>query len=228
MERAIRPLLAYRDVWLIGGGGKTTLMFRLAAAWARRAETVLCATTTQILPPPPAVCPDLRVADFAPLVADLRHRPAPLVTVARRIERGKCRGFSPAETLLLTAEADHLLVEADGSAGRPLKAHAPHEPVIAPGATCVVAVVGGWCVGAPLEAPHVHRPERFAALCGRPRGATLGAADVAGVILHEEGWLRAVPRAAAFHVVITGAEQGLFRALMRHPKSVRLTGIHRA
>lgn len=224
----MNPLLDHHDVWLIGGGGKTTLMFQLAAAWASRGEATICTTTTQIWPPRPEQCPDLRVADVASLVADLRRRPSSLVTVASRLEDGKCRGFSADDTLSLQAAAHHLVVEADGAAGRPVKAHAPHEPVIAAGAACVVAVVGSWCVGAPLDSSNVHRPERFATLSGRPPGSRITADDVARVILHEEGWLRAVPPGAAFHVVVTGLDQGIARSLALHPRARRLAGVHHA
>jgi probable selenium-dependent hydroxylase accessory protein YqeC len=223
----VNALLEYRDVWLIGGGGKTTLMYRLAAAWAARHETVICTTTTRILPPTADQCSDLRVDGPAALVADLRRRPAPVVTLASAIQDGKCLGFSADEALSFKTEADRLVVEADGSAGRPVKAHAPHEPVLAAGASCVAAMVGSWCVGAPLDAAHVHRPERFAALSGRPLGSTVTAGDVANVILHEKGWLRSVPPAAAFHVVVTGGDTGIIRALEHHPHSHRLAGIHR-
>jgi len=223
----VNELLRYGDVWLMGGGGKTTLMFRLAAAWAARHETVLCTTTTRIRPPTAEQCPDLRVDSLPPLVADLRRRPAPVVTVAGAIRDGKCVGFSADEALSLKTEAHRLVVEADGSAGRPVKAHAPHEPVLATAASCVTAVVGSWCVGAPLDANHVHRPERFAALSGRPPGSAVTADDVAHVILHEEGWLRTVPPTAAFHVVVTGGDAGIIRSLQRHPRAGRLAGVHR-
>ena len=222
----MNELLQYRDVWLIGAGGKTTLMFRLAAAWAARDETVLCTTTTRIRPPTAEQCPDLRVNSLAPLVADLRHRPAPVVTAVSRIENGKCHGFSADEAFSLKTEADHLVVEADGASRRPVKAHAPHEPVLTSAASCVVAVVGSWCVGAPLDADHVHRPERLAALTGRPLGSAVTANDVANVILHDEGWQRTVPTTADFHVVVTGADAGIIRALKRHPHAGRLAGIH--
>lgn len=222
----MNELLQYRDVWLIGGGGKTTLMFRLAAAWAARHETVLCTTTTRILRPTAEQCPDLRVDSLAALAADLRHRPAPVVTVASRIQDGKCLGFSANEALSLKTAANRLVVEADGSAGRAIKAHAPHEPVLATAASCVAAVVGAWCVGAPLDADHIHRPERFSALARRPLGSTVTAADVANVILHEEGWLLTVPQTAAFHVVVTGGDAGIIRALELHPLASRLAGVH--
>lgn len=222
----MKDLLRYRDVWLIGAGGKTTLMVRLAAAWAARDQRVLCTTTTRIWPPGADQRLDLRVNSLVPLVADLRQRPGSVVTAVRCILDGKCHGFAPDEALSLAAETDHLVVEADGSAGRPVKAHAPYEPVLAASASCVVALVGSWCVGAPLDAQHVHRPDRFAALTGRRLGSSVTAADVATVILSEQGWLRAVPRKAAFHVVVTGGNAGIIRALERHPRAGQLAGVH--
>ena len=58
-----------------------------------------------------------------------------------------------------------MLAEADGSAGRPLKAHAPHEPVIPPEAGNVILVVGASGFGRPIREA-AHRPERYAALAG--------------------------------------------------------------
>lgn len=219
-------LLDYHDVWLIGGGGKTTLMFKLAAAWAARGERTICATTTKIWVPKPDQCHDLRVGEFSEILAGLCARPAPLVTVAGRIENGKCLGFSAEETFSLKTACQRLIVEADGSAGRPVKGHAAHEPQIAAGVACVVAVVGGWCVGAPLDAEHVHRPERFSAITGRPMGELVTAADVAGVILGDNGWLGSVPANAAFHVVVNGDDNGLLAAIISHPSAKRLAGLH--
>lgn len=222
----VKSLLECSDIWLIGGGGKTTLMFRLAAAWVARGKCVICTTSTKIWPPAPDQCPDLRIADFETLLTDLHRRPSAMVTVAQCIENGKCCGFSPEEIMVFKMEAEHLVVEADGSAGRPVKAHAPHEPVIAAGAECVVAVVGTGCVGALLDKDHVHRPELFSELSGRKMGDLVTADDVACVILNEKGWLRAVPSKALFHVVVTGTDAGIAKSLAHHPNVSRISGIH--
>lgn len=223
----MKELLSFQDVWLIGGGGKTTLMFRLAAAWVALNESVICTTTTRILLPESHQCNDVRAGDPGSLIEDLHDAPSPLVTVVRRVEGAKCIGFDAEEAFRLRSEAQHLVVEADGAAGLPVKAHAEHEPVIAAGASCVAAVVGAWCIGGPLDARHVHRPERFSALSGRPLGAAVTADDVANVMLHEEGWLRSVPAAAAFHVVVTGADSGIRQALEAHPRAGRISGVLR-
>lgn len=219
-------LFDYPDIWLIGGGGKTTLMFKLATAWAAFGEKAICATTTKIWVPKPDQCPDLRVGAFSDILTDLRDRPAQLVTVADRIENGKCIGFSTEETFSLKTVCRRLIVEADGSAGRPVKGHAAHEPQIAAGAACVVAVVGGWCIGAPLDAENVHRPERFSAISGRPVGEPVTAADVAEVILGDNGWFGLVPPGTAFHIVVNGDDNGLLAAIRNHPSANRLSGLH--
>ena len=56
--------------------------------------------------------------------------------------------------------ADYIFVEADGSRRLPLKAHAGHEPVIPPGTSGVIQVVGGSGIGRRV-CETVHRPEIF-------------------------------------------------------------------
>ena len=56
--------------------------------------------------------------------------------------------------------ADYVLVEADGSAGKPLKAHAAHEPVIPDNAAQVICVAGASGLNRPISEA-VHRPEIF-------------------------------------------------------------------
>ena len=65
----------------------------------------------------------------------------------------------------LAARFGYVLVEADGAARRPLKAHAPHEPVIPAEANQTICVVGASGFGQPI-ADAAHRPERYAALAG--------------------------------------------------------------
>ena len=60
---------------------------------------------------------------------------------------------------------DYVLVEADGSAGYPLKAHAEHEPVIPPEANQTICVVGASGFGKPIVEA-AHRAELYARLAG--------------------------------------------------------------
>ncbi len=76
-----------------------------------------------------------------------------------------------------------VLVEADGAAGRPLKAPAAHEPVIPDAAAVVLAVAGMDALGRPLDAAHVHRPELVGELTGLHQGQAIRPHDVAVVLL---------------------------------------------
>ena len=80
--------------------------------------------------------------------------------------------------------ADYVLVEADGSRRLPLKAHAPHEPVIPANAQRVVLVVGADGFGKPIR-DVCHRSERYAALCGVSENALVTPELEAALILAE-------------------------------------------
>lgn len=77
-----------------------------------------------------------------------------------------------------------MLVEADGSRRLPLKAHAPHEPVIPANAQRVVLVVGADGFGKPIR-DVCHRSEHYAALCGVSENALVTPELEAALILAE-------------------------------------------
>ena len=141
---------------VIGSGGKTTLLRTLGTELAGKGNRVLLCTTTKIVPFPGLPCAQDRDALAALRGCRLLCAGTPLPDSSKLT--------APVVPLAeLALEFDYVLVEADGAARRPLKAHAPHEPVIPKEANQTVCVVGvsgfGWPIG---EA--AHRPERFAHL----------------------------------------------------------------
>lgn len=142
-------------VSVIGSGGKTTLLSTLARELP--GPVILC-TTTHMFPFPE--CPRIG-GDDAEQVRDALER-ARVVCLGRPDENGKLT--APALSMARLQElAPWVLVEADGSKRLPLKAHAPHEPVIPPESGRTILVVGSSGFGASI-AQAVHRPERFCAL----------------------------------------------------------------
>lgn len=141
---------------VIGGGGKTTLLRMLGEELAA-AHTVLLCTTTKIFP-----------FDSVPWADNMED-----LTALQAEHRLLCAGTLIESTGKLTVPAipmtelkkrfSYILVEADGSAGRPLKAHADHEPVIPPEANQTICVVGASGFGRRI-ADAAHRPERYAEL----------------------------------------------------------------
>ncbi|MBQ6431304.1 MAG: putative selenium-dependent hydroxylase accessory protein YqeC [Oscillospiraceae bacterium] len=137
---------------IIGGGGKTTLLYRLA--WElSNGHSVIVATSTHVFPPEDIPCV-LRTG-----------RVNGVLCVGTPCENGKLTApEQPFEELAQLA--DYVLVEADGAARRPLKAHDMHEPVIPKNANQVICVVGASGIGKPVEEV-VHRPALFTALSGQ-------------------------------------------------------------
>ena len=95
-----------------------------------------------------------------------------------------------------------VLVEADGAAGKPLKAPAGHEPVIPSSSTVVVAVAGLDALGMPLDPTHVHRPERLAELTGHALGSPATSDVIATALWHPDGCGKGSPPGAVLVPVI--------------------------
>lgn len=152
---------------VIGGGGKTTLLRTLGEALAADGgRVILCASTK--LRPFAGLC---NLADPAEAALAEALRTSRLVCAGTPVP-GAGKLTAPSIPMArLAALAEYVLVEADGSAGRPMKAHAPHEPVIPPEAEQVILVVGASGFGRPISEA-AHRPERYARLAGlRPTAA---------------------------------------------------------
>ena len=163
---------------VIGGGGKTTLLRTLGEELSRT-HTVLLCTTTKIFP-----FPDLPCARTAAELERLRREHRLLCAGTEVPDTGKLT--APETSMAALAERfDYVLVEADGAAGRPLKAHAPWEPVVPSEAGQTICVVGASGFGRPI-AEAVHRPERYAALAGVPVTAE-AAPETEAAVLAAEG-----------------------------------------
>ena len=138
-----------------GGGGKTTLLRALGEGLAAGHTVILC-TTTKIYPFPGLR--NLTAAREGEIMAALAEHP--LLCLGAPVP-GTGKLTAPALPMeALAGLAEYVLVEADGAAGRPVKAHAPHEPVIPRTANQAVLVVGASGFGRPVREA-VHRPEEF-------------------------------------------------------------------
>lgn len=163
---------------VIGGGGKTTLLRTLGEELASSGKTVLLCTTTKILP-----FPGIPWTETAEELDRLRETHRLLCAGTFLPDSGKLAS-PPVPMAELAARFDYVLVEADGSAHRPLKAHAAHEPVIPPEAYQTICVVGASGFGRPISEA-AHRPERYAALAGVPMTVPAAPETEAAVLLAE-------------------------------------------
>lgn len=185
---------------IVGGGGKTTLMLRLARELGESGARVILTTTTHIFPP-----------DGIRTVSGAKKTEIETVLRERRIvclgvpaEQGKlCRpsiSFSEMEAL-----ADYVIVEADGSKHLPLKAPAPHEPVI-PAETKLVIAVAGMDGEGKMISEAVFRPELYAALLETDESQRITSADIAWVLTHDNGQHKGVSRQMRFAILLNKAD----------------------
>lgn len=165
---------------VIGGGGKTTLLRTLGEELAAAGKRVLLCTSTKLFPFPDLL--NLTVPSEEALLEALESRR--LICAGTPVP-GTGKLAAPSIPMTRLAElADYVLVEADGSAGRPLKAHAPYEPVIPPEANQAILVVGASGFGRPI-AQAAHRPALYARLANAAEDAPATPETEAAVLLAE-------------------------------------------
>ena len=186
-------------VSLAGAGGKTTLMFRLANELLLSGKKVVTTTTTRILEPTSTETASFfvhtsrqKIKEFLEGHLDrFRH-----ITVAgERLGEGKVKGIAPDVICDLwdASLSDYVIVEADGSAGRPLKAPREQEPVIPRNTTLVVAILGIDGLGMELDERNVFQPALMSKLTGVPVGQRIDAESMAILMTHPDGIFKGAP-----------------------------------
>ena len=88
------------------------------------------------------------------------------------------------------------MVEAEGGAGRALKARAGHGPVVPGTADAVIMVAGLAGLGRPLGEDTVFRSAVWAELTGTSPGETISPRSLAAVLAHERGLGKGTPPGA--------------------------------
>lgn len=196
---------------LVGAGGKTALMFRLARELAAGGDRVLTTTTTKIRLPlrrqSPLVMVSGSVEHFLRR-ASLMH--IPHLTAAQRVFyfHHKLMGFYPGaiDRIWQSGVFRWIIVEADGAAGKPLKAPAAHEPVIPDSTHWMIATVGLSAIGKPLNAQWVFRPHLVSALTGLAPNSAVSVSAVAKICLDHNGMLKNAPEQARRFIFLNQAD----------------------
>jgi probable selenium-dependent hydroxylase accessory protein YqeC len=178
-------------VCVVGAGGKKTTLYALA----RRLDRAVVTATVRI-PHFDEQVETVFVTDDP--LSDLRSVDRWPVGAVRAREPDRYVGYDPATVTAMAADGSTgpVLVKADGARTRWLKAPAEHEPRVPSVADTVVPIASAKVVGEPIDAAHVHRPERVADLLDAAAGDRLTPADVATVLTHRDGGLKSVPPTA--------------------------------
>jgi len=150
---------------LVGAGGKTSLMFSLGNELSAKRKGTLLTTTTKIWEPAPSPSFALFVSEQISemkkwVLKNLGQYPY-LIIAREKLDDGKLQGILPewSEELLSLADVSSIIVEADGAAGRSLKAPREGEPVLPNNTTLLIPVVGIDVLGRPMDEQYVFRSQ---------------------------------------------------------------------
>lgn len=201
LQLSRQSLPSPRIITLIGGGGKTSLMFLWARCLREQGFAVVTTTTTKMCNESP---PGFRITPAASLAAArvaLQEAAAEIpLLIGDYIGAEKKLAGIPADwvdSMGRDFPATFFLVEGDGSAGRSLKAHLPHEPVVPAATALLTPVIGHDALGKPLNARYVHRPELFAEMVGMNPGEPINPDVILKILFGSKGYLAKAPKAAA-------------------------------
>jgi len=199
----------------VGAGGKSTAMFQLAREY----------------PPPVILTTTTHIASWQTNFADSHYQ----VNSDEDIEQIFGPGLSGV-TLLTGPESEMdrltgmndrqleqvynftrsmqipLLIEADGSRQRALKAPDVHEPVIPNFVDVVIVVAGLSALGKPLDEQRVHRPLRYAHISGLPIGDLITSTSFVSVLKHPEGGLKDIPGDARIVALLNQADTQILQS----------------
>ena len=190
---------------LVGAGGKTSIMHALADELSHIGHNIILTTTTRMEVPESRE--NLVIEqDIDRIVHGVTEKlkTSNVVILASDEANGKLIGINNSIIPCLNEMdgIDNVIVEADGSAKKPFKAPAGHEPVVPPSCTILVCVVGIDAIGVQLTANFVHRPEIIAELTNLSIGEIVTASAIAQVLAHPSGGMKNKPANARFISII--------------------------
>ena len=190
-------------VSLVGGGGKSMMLFGLGTELAAAGKRVIMTTTTKMGREQAVVAPTLCWSADTRCATEALDKPGPVMLLTDGDDH-KVTGPQPevVDRLFTESGADYIIVEADGSWQRPLKAPAAHEPVVPSASTTVVILMGVSAVGRPLNevTNRVEEAVRFTSL---PPAHILTAEDCTRILIHPEGALRVCPSQSRVLVAVS-------------------------
>lgn len=189
-----------RVVTIIGGGGKTSLMYYLLTVLKGDGYTAVGTTTTKLSKEHWSgnyfsQIPSIEAGYQAVKEARDRQEHVTLVSGEDPKNPGKVVGISGKwiDQLATICRDVVFVVEGDGSAGKPLKGHLAHEPVIPSSSSLVIPVIGIDSVGVLLNLQGVHRPERICELTGAIPDSLVTSETITQLLFHPRGYLHNCP-----------------------------------
>ena len=217
LARAVRAHVS-SSIALIGAGGKTTAMFQVARELSDQgASPVIVTATTHLGAWQIAEADRHIIAENPAPIEELEHGLNGVILITGELDGDRTR---PIKDNLLHWLAQYcgyhavpLLLEADGSRGKPLKAWAEHEPPVPGFVDLVIQVVGLTGLGKPLNDESIHRSRIFAELSRQSTDDIVTADAVLRVLTNIQGGLKNLPAHARRIVLLNQADTPELQAL---------------
>jgi len=206
-------------VAFIGAGGKTTVLFQLARTLSKdEGQQAIIVTATSHLGAWQLGLADHHIMTNSPTpLEELEHGLRGITLVTGEMDGDRSRPINDSLLNWLYQFCGYhsipLLIEADGSRQKPLKAWTEHEPPIPSFVKHVVQVAGLSGLGKPLIDEYVHRPEIFSKISGLDVGATITAEVLTRALTHPEGGLKNIPEQARRAVLLNQADTNDLQAI---------------
>lgn len=212
LARALR-VSSPAPIAFAGAGGKTTSLFRLARELA---PPVIVTATTHFGTWQIPLADQHLIAESPGALKEIEHGLNGVILVTGPVVQHRTTPIRPGLLEWLRGfcgnHAVPLLIEADGSRQKPLKAPAPHEPAIPEFAEQVVYVAGLSCLGQPLTEEVVHRPEAFARVSGLALGEAITPEALRAALSHPGGGLKNMPPKAKRTLLLNQADTPLLQS----------------
>lgn len=196
---------------IVGAGGKTSIGSHIGESLAQLGRHTLLTTTTKIYKPDGE---SVYIGKAAHIHADSCY----MVAANRLLPSGKLEGYA-AQDIKTIAELcmfDVILAEADGAAGKPVKAPSESEPVYPLAVDLIIGVIGADCLGQPVTEENVHRSALFCKVTGAHEGEPITARHIISLISHTDGLFRhadpAVPKVVFLNKCDTMDERAKLQA----------------
>jgi len=233
LSQALR-IVDTRVTAFTGAGGKTTALFQLAR---QLPKPVIITATTHLGTWQVELADKHIIAEYPASLKEFDNGFNSVLLVTGKLNGGR---VEPIHTNVLNQlhqfckqHSLPLLIEADGSRQKPLKAWAKHEPPIPEFAELVVHVAGLSGLGKSLNEENVHRPEKFSAISGVEFGETISGNGLIKVLGHSEGGLKNIPPHAKKVLLLNQADtsalqsaaHGMSRALFSSFHSVIVSSL---
>lgn len=149
----------------VGAGGKTTTIEKLSKELSSLNKKVLVTTSTAMFNPNMDIYENIFIGsfpeDYVPKDSSITFYAD--ATIGKKV---KCLDLNNIEKIIKKDLFDYILIEADGSREKPIKAPNETEPVITNYTTKTVGVIGLDSLGKPIK-EICHRPEIFCKLTNR-------------------------------------------------------------